>query len=386
MSASLWAARGVTPGGLESGVRMVIEAGRIAALESASEPAPGDETFPDATLLPGLVDLQVNGGDGGSYDAEPAAERARATAYHLARGTTGLLAALVTAPLESLQAALERLAPECSDDGPLLGVHLEGPFLCAEKAGAHAQQWLCDPSPAAVEGLLARAGGRLRMVTLAPELPGAERAITRFAEAGAVVAAGHSLASHECMRGAIDAGLSFVTHVGNASDWPSRRFDETRGFRRSEPGLVGSFLIERRLAGSLILDGFHLHPALAGAIVALRGADQVVLVSDATAAAGLPPGRQRLGATELEIHAGGYATADGGLAGSVVTLLDTLRVAVESAGISMADAVSMAATTPARVIGCGDRKGTLRPGADADLLLVDEAWQVRAVFQRGRRV
>jgi N-acetylglucosamine-6-phosphate deacetylase len=352
----------------------------------AREPAPADDSYRDATLLPGLVDLQVNGADGAAYDAAASEERARATAYHVARGTTSLLATLVSAPLPRLQAALERAAPDVDPAGPVVGLHLEGPFLAAAKSGAHTLDALVDPTPAAVDGLIARAAGALRMVTLAPELPGALDAVARFARAGAVVAAGHSQASTEELRAAVSQGLDFVTHVGNASDWPSRPYDDSQGFRRSEPGLVGTFLFEPRLRGSLILDGFHLHPELARAIVELRGADSVVLVSDATPAAGLPAGRYQMGGLDAEIHAEGYATAGEGLAGSVITLLDAVRIAVERAGIALATAVRMASATPAHVIGVDGRKGALAPGRDADLLVVGSEWDVRAVYRLGEPV
>ncbi len=383
---ALWASRGVTPEGVCTGVRLLAEGGAIQQVGPAARPAPGDEVFEGATLLPGLIDLQVNGGAGASYDAADAAERARATGYHLSHGTTSLLASLITAPLEDLHDALLRLRDDCDPSGPLLGVHLEGPFLAADKAGAHEPQWLCDPQPALVQGLIARAGDALRMVTLAPELPGAEEAIRLFAGAGAVVCAGHSLATRAQLAVAIEAGLSFVTHLGNASEWPSRPFDEARQFRRSEPGLVGTFLIEERLRGSVILDGFHLDPELAGALVRARGPANVALVSDATAAAGLPPGPARMGSLDLQVHAEGYATAKGGLAGSVITLLEAVRIAVERAGVGLADAVTMASATPARVLGVQTRKGALAAGADADLLLVAADWTPLAVYRLGERL
>ena len=381
--AALFAERAVTPEGLREDVRVVVADGGIQELTCGARPAPGDTRFAGGLLLPGLVDLQVNGGAGAAYDDADPAVRARATRHHAERGTTSLLATVVTAPLESLQGSLAALAGDAGADGPILGIHLEGPFLAADKSGAHARDWLCDPKPAAVDALVAKAAGALRMVTLAPELPGALDAIARFARAGAVVAAGHTLATTEQIREAIPAGLSFVTHVGNASDWPSRPFDDARQFRRSEPGLVGTFLFEERLAGSLILDGYHLHPELARALVRLRGPAQLALVSDATPAAGLPAGRYRMGGLDATVHDAGYATTEGGgLAGSVITLVDAVRIAVEQAGIPLAAAVAMASATPARVIGATG-KGALAVGAHADLLVVDDRFEPRAVYRAG---
>jgi N-acetylglucosamine-6-phosphate deacetylase len=231
--------------------------------------------------------------------------------------------------------------------------------------------------------MIAAGGSALRMVTLAPERVGALEAVARFAAAGAVVAAGHSLATLAELRAAIARGLSFVTHVGNASDWPSRPFDPQAGFRRSEPNVVGGFLVERRLRGSLILDGHHLHPELARALVELRGPDAIALVSDATPAAGLAPGRYRMGGLDAEIRPEGYATTGESLAGSVVTLADCVRAAVRLAGLPLATAVRMASATPAAVLGLGSKKGSLVAGADADLLVFGPELAVEAVYQAG---
>ncbi len=383
---SLWAARALTPDRELERVRLRAESGLIVELVANVEPAASDERFPDGTLVPGLVDLQVNGGGGAAYDAHDAETRACATAFHLRSGTTSLLATLVSAPLDALEASLERLVRDADPAGPVLGVHLEGPFLCEEKAGAHAPGVLLDPTPDAVERLIASAGGALRMVTLAPERAGAGDAIRRFVAAGALVAAGHSGATYAQVREAMEAGLSFVTHVGNASDWPTRRFDPELGYRRSEPGLVGSFLIETGLRGSVILDGRHLHPGLARALVELKGPENLVLVSDASPAAGLPPGRYELGGLESEVHAGGYATSGEGLAGSVVSLREVLQTAVSEAGLSLAVALRMATSTPAALIGAKDRKGALNPGWDADLLVLDRELRAQAVYHAGQRI
>jgi N-acetylglucosamine-6-phosphate deacetylase len=383
---SVWAARAILPEGEAEGVHVRIDAGRIVDVRSGVAAEGADEVFEGATLAPGLVDLQVNGADGVAYDAADRDARTRATRYHLLRGTTSLLATLVSAPLEHLLPALERLAHDVDPAGPVVGVHLEGPFLSEAKVGAHDRGALCDPTPERVGRLLARGRGGLSMITLAPERPGSLEAIERFAEAGVVVAVGHSCATSDQLRRAIERGLSFVTHVGNASDWPSRPFDAALGYRRSEPGVVGTFLIERRLRGSLILDGRHLEPDLARAVVELRGPDSVALVSDATAAAGLAPGRYSLGGLDLEVHAGGYATSGKGLAGCVAPLIEGVRVAVREAGIPLQAAVRMASQTPASIVGLGRRKGQLAAGFDADLLVLGPELQPLSVYRSGQRV
>jgi N-acetylglucosamine-6-phosphate deacetylase len=382
----VWAPRALTPDRALERVRIVAQDGRITGLESDCAPRADDTVFADATLVPGLVDLQANGALGIGFDDADPARRARAAAWHANHGTTSLLATLVSAPLDSLVRALERLAGDVDPAGPVVGVHLEGPFLAPEKCGAHDARVLVDPRPEHVERVLASARGGLRLVTLAPERPGALDAIERFARAGAVVAAGHSLATLSDVRAAIARGLSFVTHVGNASDWPSRRFDPALRYRASEPGLVGAFMLERRLAGSVILDGAHLHPELVRALVELRGADAVALVSDATPSVGLPPGRYRAGALEVELRPDGVAVAGEGLAGSAIPLLDAVRVAVRRAGLPLDSAVRMATATPARVAGIADRKGRLAPGLDADWCLLGPDLALAAAYRRGQRL
>ena len=380
---ALWVARAVTPERSLERLRVRIANGRIIQVSADVSPQPGDVSYEDATLVPGLVDLQVNGAAGAAYSDADQTARERATSFHLRHGTTSLLATLVSAPLERLEAALARLTADLAETGPLVGIHLEGPFLAEEKCGAHGREHLCDATPERVDRLLAKAGSGLRMVTLAPEREGALDAIARFHRAGAVVSAGHSRATRSQLRDAIEHGLSFMTHVGNASDWPDRPDDPERGYRRSEPGMVGTFLCDPELRGSVIMDGHHLHPELVRTLVELRGAESVALISDATPAAGLAPGRYQLGGLDAEIHAEGYATADGGLAGSVIPLVTALREAVSSARLSLADAVRMATATPADVIGLGARKGRIEPGFDADLLVLDADLRPVQVYRAG---
>jgi N-acetylglucosamine-6-phosphate deacetylase len=363
---------------------VVLDGERISTVDVGVDAAVGDDVYRDATLVPGLIDLQVNGADGASYDDPDPAARRRATDYHLRRGTTSLLPTLISAPLEALVPALARLAADVRAQRELAGIHLEGPFLAEGRAGAHARSALCDASSQAVERLLEAADGQLRMLTLAPEREGALDAVERLTRGGVICAAGHSQASRAQVGDAIARGLSFVTHVGNASSWPTRVFDPDVGYRRSEPGLVGAFMLDRRLRAGLILDGHHLDPQLARALVELRGASAVALVSDASPFAGLAPGEYRLWGMHARVHEGGFATSGEGLAGSTITLADALRVAVTRAEIPLERAVQMAARTPAEVLGLAERKGSLAAGFDADLLLLDASLHPIAVYRAGK--
>jgi N-acetylglucosamine-6-phosphate deacetylase len=188
------------------------------------------------------------------------------------------------------------------------------------------------------------------------------------------------------MRLAADRGLSLVTHLGNASDWPTRVFDPEVGYRRSEPGVVGAFLDDPRLRASLVLDGHHLHPGLVRALVAARGARAVALISDAAPFAGLAPGTHELWGMRARIDPRGFATAGEGLAGSTIALCDALRVAVEQAGLGLEQAVEMASAVPAEMIGLDRRKGRIAAGWDADLLVLDAQLRPQRVYRAGTPV
>jgi N-acetylglucosamine-6-phosphate deacetylase len=380
---ALWAERAVTPDGIASRARVRLAAGRIAAVQTGVDPAPGDAVHASGLLLPGLVDLQVNGADGAAFSDADAGARRRVVDWHARRGTTTLVATLISAAPGELCAALRRLAGDVAREPALAGIHLEGPFLSEAKAGAHPVAQLRDATPELLDALLDAAGAALRVVTLAPERRGALEAIERLVGAGAVCAAGHTRASYARMREAADRGLSLVTHVGNASDWPTRVFDPEVGYRRSEPGVVGAFLADERLRASVILDGHHLHPDLVRALVRVRGPRALALISDAAPFAGLPAGDHALWGMRARIDARGFATAGEGLAGSTLSLCDALRVAVGRAGVALEDAVAMASSVPAQILGLEERKGRIAPGWDADLLVVDAELQPLSVYRAG---
>jgi N-acetylglucosamine-6-phosphate deacetylase len=320
-------------------------------------------------LVPGLVDVHQHGGGGGSYGSGPG-PAARAVAFHRAQGTTTSVASLVSAPLPDLHRQLADLAP-LVEDGLLAGVHLEGPWLNPARRGAHAASALLAPRPEDVGALLAAGSGHVRMVTLAPELPGAAAAVGQLTAAGVVVAVGHTDATYAQTREALRLGARAGTHLFNAM----------RPLHHREPGPVGA-LLESDAVVELITDGVHLHPAVVTGAAAALGPERTALVTDAVAAAGMPPGRYRLGDREITVADGVVTGPDGEIAGSTGTLAEALRFAVSVAGVPLRTAVTAATATPARLLGLPD-VGSVRPGARADLVLLTPELSVAGVLHRG---
>ena len=388
----IWAGRLWTPEGWLDNQALLIEEGQITAVQPLAEDKPGAKVIDarDGLVIPGLVDLQVNGALNYSFQVADEAHFEEVLAYHLNAGTTTLLPTLVTASKETMIDSLAWLAGVLDVSLPITlpGMHLEGPFLAPQKSGAHDSHALRDPDVKLTERFLEAAQGRIAIFTLAPELPGAKAVIKHLVKAGVVVAAGHSAARYKDMRHAVDAGLSFVTHAGNASDWPHRAMGSL-GFMSSEPGVVGSLMIEPALGGSIIMDGFHFHPALLKPLLTLKGAEKLALLSDASTVAGCLPGTYQSGGLIVEVHAEGYATSGRGggwLAGSTITLLDAVQRAVKLAGVDLHTAVAMATRTPACYLNIEDRKGNLNVGADADLLVLDDDLALRKVVAGGTLV
>lgn len=379
----------VAPHADETGVALSFADGRIASIEPCARPPAGFLDAGDAVVSPGLVDIQVNGALGHGFQSHERAHFDEIVDFHLSRGTTCFLPTLVTAPADVLCESLHSLAAYCASQPPadLPGIHLEGPFLAPAKSGAHDPAALRLPEAALAARFLAAAThddvSFLRMTTVAPELPGAVDLIAQFTRAGVVVAAGHSAARFEDVQTAMHAGLRTVTHAGNASDWPHRALNDM-GFMGSEPGLVGALLALPKLAGSVIMDGFHVHPALLRPLLALKGPAHLFLTSDASSVAGCPPGDYDGGGLVARVDQRGFALSLRGgqmLAGSTITLSDAVRCAVQSAGLSFAEAIHSASAAPAALLGLAGRKGSLTPGADADLVLWNDDLTVRTVVR-----
>jgi N-acetylglucosamine-6-phosphate deacetylase len=342
---------------------------------AGAPPRPTDVNFPDAVVVPGFVDMHVHGGGGASYTDGNAPDIVRAAEFHLRHGTTTTLASLVTASPDDLLTAVRALA-EATRAGTVAGIHLEGPWLSPAQYGAHDREQLRDPDLAEIDSLLAAGRGAIRMVTLAPELPGSGDAIDRFVGAGVVVAIGHTDATYEETRQAITAGATVGTHLFNAM----------RPLHHREPGPALALLEDRGVTLELIADGVHLHPALVRAVISAAGPERVALVTDATAAAGSPDGSFRLGAVQIDVVSGvARVRGTSTIAGSTATM-DQLFRAIAGLGAdpdaALAAAVRMTSATPARVLGLHS-VGRLRAGLDANLVVLDQDLQVTAVMADG---
>lgn len=341
---------------------------RVAACGPGPPPTPPDRDFPDCTVVPGFVDMHVHGGGGASYtDSDGISGAAE---FHLRHGTTTTLASLVTASPAELLDGVRALAA-AAGAGTVAGIHLEGPWLSRAHCGAHDHTAMRDPDPDELDAVLAAGGEAIRMVTLAPELPGADAAIRRFIGAGVVVAVGHTDATYEQTRHAIALGATVGTHLFNAMPPLHHR----------APGPALALLRDPRVTVELIADGVHLHPDVVRAVMAAAGADRVAMVTDAIAAAGRADGAFRLGAVPIDVVSGvarvhGTST----IAGSTATMDRLFRTVHADAGLL--PAVQTTAGTPARALGLR-RVGELRAGYDANLVVLDRDLRVGAVMLRG---
>ncbi|NQX14294.1 N-acetylglucosamine-6-phosphate deacetylase [Rathayibacter sp. VKM Ac-2857] len=357
---------------------VIVEVGTGRGWERVAEGAPVHDAG-GLTATPGFVDLHVHGGAGRSFDEGAGGMRA-GLALHRAHGTTRSLVSLVSAPLHELEASLDTVASLVAEDPLVLGAHLEGPFLAPSRCGAHDPDALIAPTPEAVERLLDAARGRLRQITIAPELPGALEAIERLSEAGVVVAVGHTEADAATTRAAIERGARLVTHAFNAMP----------GIGHRAPGPIPVALADERVVLELILDGEHVDVDVARLAFA-SAPGRIALVTDAMAAAGAGDGAHRIGRLRVDVQ-GAVARLEGTatLAGSTLTLDAALRRAAGAVGagvgLGLEAAVGAVTATPARVLGAEQRFGALAVGRAADVVLLDDALQVRAVWAAGEPV
>lgn len=354
-----------------------VEGGSIAA-SGKGDPGgiPGEAvSLPGTTVVPGFVDLHCHGGGGAGPDSGDPGEIARMAAAHLLHGTTRLVVSIATAKPERMQAAAAAVAEVAATPGSTVaGCHLEGPFLAAHRCGAHDPRLLAPPDHGALEMLLRAGRGAVRVVTLAPELPGALGLVDQVLASGAVAAVGHTDATFGEAALAFGRGARLATHLFNAM----------RPIHHRDPGVAVAAMEDPRVAVELIADGVHVDPAMLALATGVCGPGRTCAVTDAVAAAGEGDGRYALAGRELEV-AGGVARLAGTdvIAGSTLTMDAALRVLVR-AGVRFADAVATMTIAPARVIGVDRSCGSLEAGKDADLVVLDAAMAPVGVMARGR--
>jgi N-acetylglucosamine-6-phosphate deacetylase len=319
------------------------------------------------TAVPGFVDLQVNGFGGVDFlDADSDGYR-RAGEALLETGVTSYLPTLITSPEEQLLASM-REVPVGAARPRVLGVHLEGPFLSPARLGTHMASSRRDPDLALLTRLLD--GGPVRLMTLAPELPGAGELIDELRTRGVSVSLGHSDATATQANEAFDRGVGTVTHLFNAM----------RPFRHRDPGIAGAALARDDVIVQIILDGIHLAPETA-TVIWRAAAGRVALVTDAITAAGLSDGSFSFGDLDVSVHDGTVRGPDGVLAGSVLTMIEAVRN-LHALGVPLADAVGAATEVPARVLGLPDL-GRLAPGLPADVVILTDRLEIERVLVGG---
>lgn len=369
-STVLAGARVVLPTGTVENGRVIVEGTRIAG--STTEDARTVD-LSGHWVVPGFVDIHNHGGGGASFATGTAEDVLTGVRAHRAHGTTTVVASTVTGEMDFL-ARQAGLLSELVEQGELAGIHFEGPFISPCRKGAHSEQLLRDPDPAEVRKLLDAARGSARMVTLATELPGGIESVRLLAEHGVIAAVGHTDATYEQTLEAIDAGATVATHLFNAMPPIAHR----------EPGPITALLEDDRITVELINDGTHLHPAALELAYHHAGSDRVALITDAMDAAGAGDGFYELGPLAVEVRDGVARLVEGGsIAGSTLTLDTAFRRAVTIDRIPVEDVVRSISANPARLLGLDHRVGSLDPGKDADLVVLDADFVLKGVMRRG---
>ena len=365
---------------------ILIRDGAIEAIgprESLRLPAGAEEIRKlDTTAIPGFVDVHIHGA-GGHDVMEGTAEGIAGVATTIARhGTTSFLATTVTADADATCRSVEGISSYMTQQqgkngsgAEVLGIHFEGPFLSSVQRGVHPAEWLKSPSTELLERMMRAAHGTARILTIAPELAGSASCMVAARKAGMVVALGHTNAKYEQARTAIAGGARHAVHVFNAM----------RPFSHRDPGVIAAVLTAPEVSAELIADGVHVDEGAMRLLLQAKGVARVILISDGTSATVMPDGKYQLGTFEVTVSGGICRNAEGKLAGSTLTLDRALRNIV-ALGIPLADTVRMLTLNPAALLGVESKKGALRAGADADIVLLDANLHVERVFTRGRQL
>jgi N-acetylglucosamine-6-phosphate deacetylase len=365
---------------------VVVEDGRIVEIFSRSqkESPTGARVvdFHDAILAPGFFDIHIHGGAGIDLMRAPVPELPRLGHFLTQHGVTGYFPTTVAAPLDATYTALERLAdaieaPAPSNGSPVqarpLGIHLEGPFLSHKRRGVHPPEYLVEPTVPIFDRLWQAARGHVSMITIAPEIPGAIDVISEAAKRKVCVSIGHSDSQLATARHAVAAGARHATHTFNAM----------RPLDHREPGIIGEVLSDDSITADLIADGIHVSPEVVKVFLHSKGRERAVLITDAISATGMPDGRYQLGPIEVDVK-DGKCTANGSLAGSVLTMDRAVRNVTKFSDWSLRDAVRAATFNPARAVGLTRTHGVLTAGANADFTVLNASGGVVKTIVAGR--
>ncbi len=372
-------ARVLTPDGWHDDLAVLLDGERIAGLLPPSDPRLRDAQSHDlagAMLLPGFIDVQVNGGGGVLFNEAPTVETIRRIgAAHRRYGTTGFLPTLISDRVEVMREALAAVEQALAEGVPgLLGIHLEGPYLAPARKGVHDAKYFHAPGADELALLCAPHRG-VRLVTLAPEqVPLAD--IRALAAAGVVVCAGHTAADYATTRAALDAGVRGFTHLFNAMT----------PFGSREPGVVGAALDDAASWCGIIVDGHHVHPASLRVAIAAKARGRMLLVTDAMPPVGADRPDYVLNGETITVKDGICETAAGVLAGSALDMASAVRNTVQMLGLPLDEAVRMASTWPAEFLGLGGSHGRIAAGCRADLVALDDDFHVRASWLGGNRL
>jgi len=373
----------ITPFNLLEDSMIVVRNGKIKTIKKRE-----DFTIPsgaeiieakDKFVVPGYLDMHLHGG--GGYDFMDGTYQAvqQIALTHTRFGTTALLPTTMTATRKQIIQSLKSIREaklKGTEGAEILGVNLEGPYISPVKKGAQKEINIKEPSIEEFAEFNQASGNLIRVVTIAPEMPGAIDLINYLHKQGIIASVGHSNATYVQAQAGIQAGLSHVTHTFNAM----------RGLHHREPGVVGAALSSPKLTVEMIADGIHLHPVVIKILLQAKGSEKVVLITDAIRATGMSEGIYDLGGQEVTVAKGQARLKDGTLAGSVLTMDKAVRNLVTKVGVSLMEAVQMATFNPAKRLGVEDRKGSLESGKDADIVILNKKLEVELTMIAGKVV
>jgi len=368
---------------------LAVEDGRITEVSSRSAremPAKGKAIdFGDAIIAPGFFDVHIHGGAGVDLMRAASADSARLGKFLATHGVTGYFPTTVAAPLDTTCWTLARLADaieaaqttsSANGDSPSarpLGIHLEGPFLSHKRRGVHPPEYLVSPTVEVFDRLWQAARGHVRMLTIAPEVPGALEVIAEAARRNVCVSIGHSDAEMPAAQQAVKAGARHATHTFNAM----------RPLDHREPGIIGEVLSNDKMSADLIADGIHVSPAVVKIFLQAKGRERAVLITDAISATGMPDGKYQLGPIQVDVK-DGKCTSNGSLAGSVLTMDRAVRNVTQFSNWGLRDAVRAATLNPAQAVGMSGNFGVLACGAHADFTVLSPDGNVLKTIVGGR--